>query len=168
MIIYAGLGGRGRHNHSGEVNWYFAGFGILLLIPFFVHLLKTKLTSRKANKEKDQRIKFLKQNGDKIIIELEELIIQSNNYKKEVLVGSGTNKRLEDVYVNHNVILFDITYKNRVLKFRIDIDIELSKLKMYFTFKEKTNLYIDSENPSNNYLDLTFLENEKYEIQQII
>ena len=159
IIIYAGIGGRGRYNATGDTNWYFVGIGIILILPFVIDMIKTKLTLKKSSDENIERINELIRTGDKVTIDLDKLEIQSNSYKQEIEVGSGYNTRNEYVDVNHNVILIDVPYKNESIKYKLNIDMDSTKLKMHFAIKEKTELYVDSKNPNNNYLDLKFLEN---------
>ncbi len=47
---------------------------------------------------------------------------------------------------------------NELIKYKLNIDMDPTKLKMHFAVKEKTELYVDSENIDNHYLDLSFLE----------
>jgi len=158
IIIYAGIGGRGRYNPTSDTNWYFVGTGIILILPFVIYMIKTKLMLKKSSDENIERINDLIRTGDKVIIDLDKLEIQSNSYKQEIEVGSGYNTRNEYVDVDHNVILIDVPYKNESIKYKLNIDMDSTKLKMHFAIKEKTELYVDSENPNNNYLDLRFLE----------
>ena len=158
IIIYAGIGGRVRYNATGETNLYFVAVGIVLIIPFLIYLLKTKILINKAENEESTRISDLIRSGDKIIINLDNLEIQSNSYKQEIEVGSGYNTRNEYIDVNHNAIMIDVPYKNDLIKYKLNIDMDTTKLKMHFAIKQETVLYIDPTNPNSNYLDLRFLE----------
>jgi len=158
IIIYAEIGGRGRYNATGETNLYFVAVGIVLIIPFLIYLLKTKILINKAENEESTRISDLIRSGDKIIINLDNLEIQSNSYKQEIEVGSGYNTRNEYIDVNHNAIMIDVPYKNDLIKYKLNIDMDTTKLKMHFAIKQETVLYIDPTNPNSNYLDLRFLE----------
>ena len=158
IIIYAGIGGRGRYNATGETNLYFVAVGIVLIIPFLIYLLKTKILINKAENEESTRISDLIRSGDKVIINLDNLEIQSNSYKQEIEVGSGYNTRNEYIDVNHNVIMIDVPYKNDLIKYKLNIDMDTTKLKMHFAIKQETVLYVDPTNPNSNYLDLRFLE----------
>jgi len=158
LIIYAGLGGRGRFNSTGDSNWYFVGVGIVLILPLAFYLIKTELILKKASDENTQRINKLIKTGVKIPIDLDKLDIQTNSYKQEISVGNGYQQRNESVDVNHNAILLNVPFQNELIKYKINIDMEPTKLKMHFVLKGETNLYVDSQNPNNNYLDLTFLE----------
>ncbi len=157
-MIYTGIGGRGRYGPVGETNWYFVGIGLLLIIPLAIYMIKTKLIIKKTSDENIERINKLVKTGDKLIIDLDNLKIQTNSYQQEITVGSGYQQRNEYVDVNHNVILLEVPYQDEIIKYKLNIDMELTKLKMHFAVKGKTELYVDSQNPHNNYLDLTFLE----------
>ena len=159
LIIYAGFGGRSKRNVVGETNFYFIGIGIILIIPFIVWTIKNKLKSKQIQDDKTADIQRLISFGEKITINLDNLKIQSNSYKQEISVGHGTQQRNEYVDINHNVILLEIPYKNELIKYKLNIDMDSTKLKMHFAIKEKTEFYVNQENPRNNYLDLRFLEN---------
>ena len=158
IIIYAGIGGRGKYNPMGDTNWYFVGTGIILILPFIIYMIKIKFMLKKSSDENTERINELIRTGDKIAVNLDKLEIQTNSYRQEIEVGSGYNRRNEYINVNHNVIQIDIPYKNESIKYKLNIDMDPTKLKMHFAIKEKTELYVDPENPNNNYLDLKFLE----------
>ena len=158
LLIYVGIGARGKYKVGGETNIYFVALGIILILPFIIYMIKTKFMIKKTSDENADRINNLIGTGDKVTVDLDKLEIQSNSYKQEIEVGSGYNTRNEYVDVNHNVILIDIPYKNESIKYRLNIDMDSTKLKIHFAIKETTELYIDPENPNNNYLDLRFLE----------
>ena len=159
IIIYAGIGGRGDYNPVGDTNWYFVAIGTILILPFIFYMIKTKLMLKKSSNEDLERINDLIRTGKKVIVDLDSLEIQTNSYKQEVSVGHGTQQRNEYVDVNHNVIFLDIPYKNESIKYKLNINMDSTKLKMHFAIKGKTELYVDTKNPNNNYLDLRFLEN---------
>jgi len=159
IIIYVGIGGRGRYNSTGETNFYFIAVGIILILPFLIYMLKTKILIDRAENEESKRISDLIKSGDKVIVNLDILEIQSNSYKQEIEVGNGYNTWNEYIDVNHNVILIDVPYKNDSIKYKLNIDMDTTKLKIHFAIKQETELYVDPENPNNNYLDLRFLEN---------
>ncbi|MEC3908908.1 hypothetical protein VOI54_17935 [Tamlana sp. 2201CG12-4] len=158
LIIYAGVGGRSRRNYVGETNFYFIGIGLILIMPFIIWTIKNKLKSKQIQDDEASEIRKLISCGDKITINLDLLEIQTNNYRQEVSVGHGTQQRNEYVDVNHNVILLEVPYKDELIKYKLNIDMDSTKLKMHFAIKETTELYVDPENSNNNYLDLRFLE----------
>ena len=158
IIIYSGIGGRGRYKATEETNLYFVAVGIILILPFLIYMLKTKILLNKVEDEESKRIADLIKTGDKVIVNLDNLEIQSNSYKQEIEVGSGYNTRNEYIDINHNVILIDVPYNNDSIKYKLNIDMDTTKLKMHFAIKKETELYVDSTNPNNNYLDLRFLE----------
>ena len=158
LLIYVGIGARGRYRAGGETNFYFVAVGIVLILPFLIYMLKTKILLNKEEDEESKRIADLIRTGDRVIVNLDNLEIQSNSYKQEIEVGSGYNTRNEYIDVNHNVILIDVPYNNDSIKYKLNIDMDTTKLKMHFAIKKETELYVDSTNPNNNYLDLRFLE----------
>lgn len=156
-IIYVGIAGRGRYNLVDDANWYFVGVGVVLILPFAHYMIKSHLVSKRLSEEDSERIKKLKKTGDKITVDLDELKIKTNSYKQEISVGSGYRQRNEYVDVNYNVILIKVPYRNEVIKYRLNIDMDPNKLRMHFAVKGKTELYVDSQNPNNNYLDFKLL-----------
>lgn len=158
IIIYVGIGGRGRYRPGEEANWYFVGVGVVLMLPFVIYLIKSNLFINKITDENAERIRNLIANGDVITVDLDKLKIQSNSYKHEISVGSGYTQRNEHINVNHNVIQLEIPYQNKSIKFKMNIDMDPMKLKMHFAIKSKTELYIDPKNPDNYFLDLRFFE----------
>ena len=161
IIIYAGIGGHSKHHLTGDTNWYFIGVGVILILPFLIYMINIKLMLKKSSKENTERINELIFNGDKIIIDLNDLEIKSNSYQHEIEVrnSGGYGTRNEYIDVNHNVINISVPYKNELIIYRLNIDMDTTKLKMHFAIKKTTVLYVDKENPDNNYLDLRFLEN---------
>ncbi len=158
IIIYAGIGGRGRYRPTGEVNFYFIAVGIVLISPFLIYMIKSKILVHKAERKEDKRIYDLMRYGDKIFVDLDNLKIQSNSYQQEIEVGNGYKTRNEYIDVNQNVVLIDIPYKKDSIKYKLNIDMDTTKLKMHFAIKQETILFVDPKNPNNNYLDLSFLE----------
>ena len=161
IIIYAGIGGRGRHNPTGDTNWYFIGVGVILILPFVIYMIKIKLMVKKSSDRNAERINELIFNGDRVFVNLDDLEIKSNSYRHEIEVrnSGGHGTRNEYIDVNHNVINIRVPYKNELIEYSLDIDMHATKLKMHFAIKKTTVLYVDQENPDNNYLDLRFLEN---------
>ncbi|WP_031425440.1 hypothetical protein [Flavimarina sp. Hel_I_48] len=156
-IFLIGMGWRGKYHLAGKSNIYIAGFGAILTIPFLIYLIRITITDRKLWDENIKRINRLKKTGDKLIINLDELKIHTNSYMQEVSVGSGYNQRNERVQMHNNLIILDIPYRNQRIRFKSNINMEPIKLKLHFAVKGKTELYIDRQDPDNNYFDLTFL-----------
>jgi hypothetical protein len=158
IIIYAGIGEISSFNLFENTNWYFVGVGLVLILPCAFYVIRTKLFLNKVTDENIDRIHKLIKTGDKLIIDLDTLEIQTNSYKQEISIGSGYQQRNEYVDVNHNVIILEVPYQNELIKYELNINMELTKLRMHFAVKGETELYVDSQNPNNSYLDLTFLE----------
>lgn len=156
LLIYLGTGARGRHK-SGEPNIYFILIGIILIVPFLIYLLKAHIQVGQSEDAETKRIATLIKTGDRIKVDLKDLEIQNNSYKQEIEVGSGYNGRNEYIDVNHNVILINVRYKNNPIRYELNIDMEVTKLRMHFAIQKETELYVDPTNPSNHYLDLRFL-----------
>ena len=151
IIIYAGI-------EAEETNMYFVAVGIVLILPLLIFIINVKIRSDKMEDDESKRINDLLQNGDIVTVRLDNLEIKSNSYQQEIEVGSGYRTRNEYIDVNHNVVLIEVPYKNETIKYNLHIDMDSTKLKMHFAVKKETELFVDPENPNNNYLDLQFLE----------
>ena len=151
LMIYAGL-------EADTTNLLFVTIGGVLLLPGLVVLIIGLISDRKFEAEKQEQFEQLLATGDQIEVDLEQVVIKSNSYQKEVEVDSARSSRLEIVDVNHNVVLFEVDYKGELVKFRSDVLMEPEKLRMHFAIQQKTTLYLDPDDPYNYYLDLRFLE----------
>ena len=45
-----------------------------------------------------------------------------------------------------SIILLEIPYKNELIKYKLNIDMDSTKLKMHFAIKEKTEFYVHGDN----------------------
>ncbi|MDC7998038.1 hypothetical protein [Gilvibacter sediminis] len=158
IVLYAGFGGRGKSNDFGGVNYYFVAVGVALLLPMLIYILKTKFELDQWNNNKRRQINKLIKHGDQLTVNLDELEVQTNSYLKEIEVGSGYNTRMERIPVNHNVLLISAVYRGQPINYKVNIDMDPTKLKMYLALKKETVMYVDPKDPNNNHLDLSFLE----------
>ena len=159
LCIYVGFGGSGRYRfHSISTDYYFIIIGVVLIIPSLILLWKANIIDNKLKNAEYQRIVDLVASGERLIIKLDELEIQSNSYLQEIEVGNGYRKRNEQIEINHNVVFLKIPYKDDIIHYRLNIFMDITTLKMHFAIKKETEFYIDPENPGNHYLDLTFLD----------
>ena len=157
IVLYAGFGGRGKSNDFGEINYYFIAVGVVLLLPMLIYFLKTKFELDRWNNHKRKQINKLIKHGDQVIVNLDDLEVQTNSYLKEIEAGSGYNTRMERISVNHNVLLIAAVYRGETIKYKVNIDMDPTKLKMHLAVKKETVLYVDPKDPNNNHLDLDFL-----------
>ncbi|WP_143542345.1 hypothetical protein [Robiginitalea sediminis] len=158
VLIYSGLGGRGSWNTPGGRNYYVFAIGLVLILPFLFLMVKSKFQIRRFKQTEKHRIEGLLSTGMKIMVNLENLTIYTNSYLEEIEVGSGNRKHNKQIDINHNVILLEIPYKDRIIPYRVDINMDPTKLKMHLNLKAETELYVDPNNPNNHYLDLRFLQ----------
>ena len=141
-----------------SMNTFFFIVGSLLLIPALVTIIWGFVTSKKYEEERKERFQHLLKTGDKIIVDLEKVVVKSNSYLKEIEVGSGKTSRLETIQVHHNALLFKVNYKGQEYEYRTDVQMAPESLRMYFAIHGKTTLYLDPNNPYNYYFDLRFLD----------
>ncbi len=134
--------------------------GAVFILPFLISMIATDNSIEEMNEKKQQRIDYLIKYGHKIMVNLDDFEIHSNSYQKEIEVpGSNYDSRIEKININHNTIIIRVPYNDDIIEHRLDINMETDKLKIYFALKGETELYVDPENPGNNFLDLRFLEN---------
>ncbi len=158
LILSNGIGFETKYIRFGTPNIWFVIIGSLMCLPAIIYFIKLKLDVKQIENEDSLRIEKLKKEGNKVKIDLDEIEIQSNNYQQEVIVGSGYKQSIDYVDVNHNVILLDVNINKEKIKYRVDINMELTKLKMHLAIKKFTYLYVDNLNTDNHYLDLEFLD----------
>ncbi|WP_289040498.1 hypothetical protein [uncultured Zobellia sp.] len=169
LAILAGLGYRGRWRPVGDINPYFVGFGIVLIIPLLYWMIKTKLADKAEKMENKRRIQKLKQDGQKIEIDLNNVKINSSSWQEKIitdntqytglneLVGRG-NRNFKLVNRTLNQISLKKTFKGKTITYRESIKMDTDNLKIHLALKEKTFLYIDPGDWKNMYLDLEFLK----------
>lgn len=147
IILYVGLDG----------NLLFVGIGTLILFPFIIWFLVLNLKEKKFNREKKIEIQKLKKYGEKIIVNLENIKINSNSWRQEVRKTSKYGDKISHIDINYNLIEMKIPYKNEFINYSLHIDMDTTKLKMHFAIKKETILYVDLKDKNKNYLDLEFL-----------
>lgn len=158
LVIYVGIGGRGKYQRPDEINFYFIAVGIVLIIPCIIWFMKIQLMSKKIEEDSAVEIQNLLEFGDRITVNLDNLEILTNSYLQQISVESGSGQRNEYVNVNHNVINLKIPYRDNFINYRLSLDMDPIKLKMHFAIKGETTLYVDKNDLNKNYLDLRFLE----------
>ena len=147
IILYVGLDG----------NLIFVGIGTLILLPFLIWFLIIKIKEKKIDIEKKAEIQKLKKYGEKVIVNLENIKINSNSWKQEVRKTSRYEDKVSYVDINYNLIEMKIPYRNEFINYSLHIDMETTKLKIHFAIKRETILYVDLKDKNKNYLDLEFL-----------
>lgn len=149
LVILFGLGIKGRYRAGGETTMYLVVCGIVLVLPFIFYALTAMVVQKRAAIKNAKRIDLLIKTGDKITIDLDTLKIE---------VGLLAHQHHKYKNGNQNVIPINVVYKDHLISTKYTIQMDTTNLKIHFAIKKKTVLYIDPKNPSNNYLDLKFLE----------
>ena len=169
LAILAGLGYRGRWKPVGEINPYFVAFGIVLITPLLYWVIKTKLADKAEKAENEKRIEKLKQEGQKIEIDLNKVKINSSSWQEKIITDNTRYAGLNEVVgrgdrnfklVNNtlNQISLKKTIKGRTITYRESIKMDTDNLKIHLALKKKTILYVDPHDRKNMYLDLEFLK----------
>ncbi|WP_027395148.1 hypothetical protein [Aquimarina latercula] len=145
-------------------------YGLFSTILGFLYLIyrirKTKTPSFgfSGNRNRSLIRKFM-ENADKVTIDLNKIEFrhQTNQkenfdfkpYERDILLESDKSKKYTE-YKNRGIIKF--RYKNQEYKHLIYADgIPEKSLLTYFYLQKETYLYIDKENISKRFLDLSFL-----------
>lgn len=157
LFVLLGIGRDSEQNPTGRPNLYFVAIGLVLILPFAIYWIRTNVELKKRRIKELNRTKNLKENGIAVLVNLEDIEIHTNRYKHEIVVGSGKRERFEKIDINHNQMFLEIPYENRTIDYEVHVNMDPTKLKIYFALNKTTNLYINSENPDNMYLDLEFL-----------
>ncbi|TPN87112.1 hypothetical protein [Aquimarina algicola] len=147
--------------------FFYGLFSAILGFLYFIYRIgKTKIPSFNflGNGNRSLIKKFI-ENADRIPIDLNKVEFrhQVNEkesfdfkpYERDILLESNKSKKYSE-YKNRGIIKF--TYKNQEYKHLIYADgIPEKSLLTYFYLQKETYLYIDKENISKRYLDLSFL-----------
>lgn len=147
VILYVGIDG----------NPVFVGIGAVILLPFLIWFLIIVKKEKKAESDNKAEIQKLKKYGEKVIVNLETLKINSNSWQQEFRKKSKYEDKISHEEINYNIIEVKIPYRGEFIKYSIHINMETTKLKMHFALKQQTILYIDLKDKNINYLDLEFL-----------
>lgn len=160
IILLVAIGLLFNTNTVDKIFFYYLLIGLLFIFPFLYYVIKTNFFITKYRNKEAKRIANLIRNGDTLIVNLNEVKIKTNKFRRVIEYREDHNTQNKFVDVNHNVILLEIPYRNDSIKYRIDVDMDNTKLKMLLAMKQHTKLYVDPTNPNNNYLDLGFFEDE--------
>ncbi|MGV3612493.1 MAG: hypothetical protein ACO1N0_16160 [Fluviicola sp.] len=124
-------------------------FGIVLLVNRF-------LKNQKATKEEfDPRMSIL--TGNRYKINLDTIRIKSNNWESSRFIEN----RFYDIEIKEKNIVtileFDVEIRGKKETFHWPSEMEPKSLEMYFAIQKETDFYLDPEDHSKFYLDLTFI-----------
>jgi len=163
LVLRAGINsGNNLFSIAGII--IIAVVGIVLLGNFFY---KKKVTEI-ANIKQNTLLEEFKRSSRQIKVNLESLNIISNSWREDVIVNVYKYGGLDELagYKNHNIIsvdrnlntiLLEIPVKNKIYKYQISIESDLTTLQMKFAIQKETTLFINSET-KETYLDLEFLD----------
>ena len=152
-------------------------------IPSFLFLRYTPPTSYiNAQKQITEIIKDLKENGEKIIVDLNKCELKSNSYTEEReryghqnelltlglereiqslnAMGGGSMRNIEQVEILQTVIIYSkLNSKTGVTEKFISrvINKDETTLSFYLDRQKQTTLYVDKTNRQRYYFDLDFL-----------
>jgi hypothetical protein len=163
IILFISLGGKGR-----TFNYIFLIIGFTITLPYVVYFFWLFYIDRKKDIKTLLNIEELKKNGNKIIVNLENVKIKTrNSYATKInnsrtgainqIIGNS-DKNIETIEFKNNSISFKIPYENSFIRYSLTIDMDPINLKLHFATKKETILYVDKKNMNKYYLDLEFLK----------
>lgn len=159
--------------NAKPTNWTIVGIGAIILAPFVIYLMysKIKLSAELKgmnSKYKAQMLEF-KKTADCIPFDLGKAIVQKRNrYETRTVVeGKGAalnyisgNELHNEEIIEHTYckVLFKVNYHGKRLTFEEVIHKDETSLQMHFYMQKETAIYINPNNPEHYYIDLEFLE----------
>jgi hypothetical protein len=157
VILYVGI----------EGNSMFVKVGISILIPYFLYLGFIVVKSKKS----ELKTEFIKQefinSTKKTIINLQkveiksiktiEKMVEDNSFEAKLSNFSETGGNNLMVKMLTNFVILKIPYKNRMIDYEIELEIDITTLKLHFEIQKETEFYFDPKNPKSKYLNLNFL-----------
>lgn len=149
-------------------NWLFFGIGILLMIPLPCVIFFALQEAKHLQREEQRRIEKLKQNGEKIAVDLLNVQIKSNSWTEseitaparvvalDTIIGQE-HRHIKKVQQHHNVVMHTRNINGKEHECISYSNMELTSLKMHFAIQKQTYFYYDKNDTDNYYLDLEFL-----------
>lgn len=167
IIFWVGLGPKRL-----DFNLVFVIIGLIIMSPYLFYFTYLYYYAKKEVNSEKKDIDILKNNGERLVVNLEDLKITKTrvSYTSKIIHNTARTGALNQLIGNAdanirttrfsmNEINFKVPYGNNFIKFKKFIDMEPETLMLHFAVKKETYLYVDKRNMSNYYLDLEFLNN---------
>ena len=140
--------------------WFLLSFGILAVGIFLPLLMKTKKEKR-AISDSENKMKLLKEKGEKIILNLDSCEFKTNNFQEIIESQKRASVQMYDSFYNENYNYKTedrnqtiIIYSYKTEKFISQI-IQIDEITIESRVMQKlVVLYIDRSNRSNYYFEI--------------
>jgi hypothetical protein len=143
--------------------------GLAVLTPSIIWAIIWNKKQKREEISGSIELENLKKTADKIIVNLNTAEIKTNSWTEDKIIETGRigmlnqlggdgDKNIRSVTRNESMVSWVFNYHGKTIHYTIVIDKEVQSLKMHFAIQKETILYVDPNNPDNNYLDLEFLQ----------
>jgi hypothetical protein len=158
---------------SSTTNWTLVSIGIAILVPIAIYFayLNFVLSNQREdlNKKYEEQLREFKRTADRVLVDLDKVIIQERNQYHSNTVVTGKAAALNEIsgHGHHNEetvkstfceVTFKLRYNNEELTFEKIIYKDETTIRMYFYMQKETIFYIDPFDSEHYHLDLDFIE----------
>lgn len=142
---------------------------IMILLAFYLIRKSTKNDLKYVEKKNQERLRKIKSEGQKILVNLEQCEILTNKFYKRVQMSSSKNVQMYNSVFDSKQGVKDVKVSICNLKFKSndihhgkafiseDIIIDINTLKVKMIIAKNTYLYINKSNSNEYHFDLSFL-----------
>jgi hypothetical protein len=161
MIFYVGI----------EGNSMFIKIGLSILAPFFILLAYINVKAKKN----DQKRRLIKEEiintTIKTMVNLQKVEIKSSKWIEKIVPDHSFEAKLlnlndlggNDLVIKKstNLVSLKIPYKRSMIAYDIEIEMDVTSLKLHFELQKEAEFYYDPKNPKVKYLNLHFLKEKE-------
>jgi hypothetical protein len=147
------------------------GLFILIFVVIFIYQIITKIIKHRKNKKVDNHLFGLKQNGIRIVVNLENCEIKTNQYietepnetmpSQIEILDSLSNRGRQPHGVSKVISVLRYNYQNGPsgkIEFRSEaISMPVENLKLKLEQRKQTTIFVDADNLNRYYFDIEFL-----------
>ncbi len=142
--------------------------GLLIIFPFIIYFLYWEINIRISEKKERNKLKKFKTKAKKIIVNLEDIEIDSNKWYENIVVDNSKysllnvfvgrgDRNIKTVRRISNFVRIYFSFEGKKMEYSFNTSMEPEAIKMLLLTHKTTTLYIDPDDSGNYYLDLEFL-----------
>ncbi|WP_046757514.1 hypothetical protein [Kordia jejudonensis] len=151
-------------------NWIFISIGAVLVLPFLIYFFWLRNKAEDATAQQEKEFQFFLKTADRVHVVLDEATITekkhtevhevTQDYRAAALneVSGNGHHNEEKVTYTYCVVSFTVVYKGKEFIVEDVIHKDETSVRMHFYMQKITTLYINPNDTSKMYLDLTFIE----------